>query len=151
MTHLPGEEQLIASNGGKIILTNLRVYMKEKEGTGYYVNSIFLEEISSVELRFKSNISLAWLGPVAIMAGLLLYNNAVVSSWAPGLLILTGVVLLALYFISRKRVVCITSRGGSSLNFDTAKISGEEVEKFMTNVQEAKLKRIHSLSGQFSL
>ncbi|HYF31665.1 MAG TPA: hypothetical protein VD993_11140 [Chitinophagaceae bacterium] len=147
MTLLPNEQQLIVSNAGKIILTNLRIFMKESEGSGSYIISIFLEKISSVESRHKTNPLLGLIGTLLVIVGLYLYASQPYAGNAPMLFIITGVILIILYYATRKHVVTIASDGGRALNFEAGGISEAEIEKFLTDVQDAKLKRITAITS----
>ncbi len=55
MKLLPNEEKLITSNEDRIILTNFRITKRDEIWGKSYRISIFLEDISSIEVHFKSN------------------------------------------------------------------------------------------------
>ncbi len=55
MQHLPDEEILVTSNQDTIVLTNQRIHMSDKQWGRTYQITIFLENISSIEVLYKSN------------------------------------------------------------------------------------------------
>lgn len=56
MKLLPNENKLLTLNEDKIILTNLRIQMTDSVWGQSFSISIFLEDISSIESKYKSNI-----------------------------------------------------------------------------------------------
>jgi uncharacterized membrane protein YfcA len=83
------------------------------------------------------------LGIVAAFLGFYLYefdNDKAAERFS-----LIAMIFFALYWITRKHIVSITSHGGKSLQFETAGLPEQEIQKFLKNVQEAKLQRIDQL------
>ena len=56
MKLLQNEEKLITSEEDRMILTNYRITKRDEIWGKSYKISIFLEDISSIEVHFKSNI-----------------------------------------------------------------------------------------------
>ena len=69
MKLLPNEEKLITSNEDKIVLTNHRIQMTDSFWGQSFTISIFLEDISSIEIKYKSNILLLILGAICVLGG----------------------------------------------------------------------------------
>jgi hypothetical protein len=67
MMLLSNEEELISSNGGKIILTNQCIHQDDREWGNAYSITIFLEDISSIEMRYSSNMIFLILGILAAL------------------------------------------------------------------------------------
>ena len=145
MMLLPGEEELVRSNGGKIVLTNLRIYMNTPEGSGTYSISMFLEKISSVESRYKSNPLLGIIGLIVIGMGLFAATGTGDNNVASIIFIIAGLLCIAMYYASRKHVVTIMSDGGRALEFEAGSVGAGEIDKFLKDVQEAKLARVKTL------
>ena len=56
MTLLPNEAKIITSDDEKIILTNHRIQMTDSVWGQSFFICIFLEDISSITIKYKSNI-----------------------------------------------------------------------------------------------
>lgn len=150
MMLLSNESELVSSNEGKIILTNQRIHMSDKEWGNEYNITIFLEDISSIEMHYKSNMIFFMLG---VVAGLFCFYSYASGndSGAGGISLIATIVLFVLYWVSRKHIVSITSHGGKALNFEAASLPEYEMQKFLAKVQEAKLQRIDQLRNLNSL
>jgi hypothetical protein len=70
MQLLPNEEILVSSNQDKVILTNQRIHLSDSEWGKSYQITIFLEDISSIEMLYKSNPLLLVLAAVCFLVGL---------------------------------------------------------------------------------
>jgi hypothetical protein len=143
MKLLPNEEKLITSNEDRIILTNFRITKRDEIWGKSYRISIFLEDISSIEVHFKSNIILLSIGILLILAGGVIGDLGGAESSAGPLLL--GGIFIAVWWFSRKHIVTVSSDGGSSLNILVKGMSDAKIEDFITSIQEVKLKRINEL------
>lgn len=142
MKLLPNEEKLITSNGEKVILTNHRIQMDDSSWGKSFTISIFLEDISSIEIKYKSNLIFIILGVPFILAGVVLSK---IAGEMFGLGLVIGLILIALWFFSRKHVISISSNGGSVMNFLIKGMSDENVAEFVYNVSQAKQTRVNLL------
>jgi hypothetical protein len=150
MILLSNEEELVSSNGGKIILTNQRIHQDDREWGNAYSITIFLEDISSIEMRYSSNMIFLTLG---ILAALFCsYSFMSDSDGSPaGISLIVTVGFFVLYWVSRKHIVSITSHGGKALNFEAASLPEHEMQEFLSKVQEAQLQRRDQLRSLSSL
>jgi len=139
MKLLQNEEGLIASNAGKINLTTHRIFMKDEIWGNSYSISIFLEDISSVEIKFKSNPIIMILGVLACLAGFFAGKQAIIGG------IVVGCILIAIWWFTRKHVIIVSSNGGSNLSFIVEGMSEDKINDFTDSIQEAKLKRVNQL------
>ena len=137
MKKLTNEETIITSNANKIILTNYRVYMKDKILGQSYSVGIFLENISSIEMKHKQRVIFLILAILNFIGGIYLGE---LSSAIVGVLIFA-----AIWWFTRRHVVSISSNGGSSLDFKVTGMSDYQVENFIYELSEAKLERIERL------
>ena len=143
MKLLPNEVILLSSNEDKVILSNHRIEMTEtKMGKSYNI-SIFLEDISSMEVKFNSYIILLIIGIIIVLAGIVLTKQTDGASVIAGVLL--GGVLIWLWWSSRKHIIKIASKGGSVLNFMTEGMSSDKINDFIYEVSMAKLKRLNQL------
>jgi branched-subunit amino acid transport protein len=150
MMLLSNEEELVSSNGGKIILTNQRIHMADREWGSAYSITFFLEDISSIEMRYSSSMIYLTLGIIAALFCSYSFASDNGGSLA-GISLLATIVFFVLYWLSRKHIVSITSHGGKALNFEAASLPEYEMQKFLTKVQEAKLQRMDLLKNLTSL
>jgi hypothetical protein len=143
MKLLPGENKLITSDNDRMILTNYRITKRDEIWGKSYKISIFLEDISSIEVHFKSHIVLLIIGVLMVLAGLGMSIEAgpIVSVGS----IVVGGIFIAIWWFSRKHIVSISSDGGSTLNILAKGMSDSKIDDFITSVQEAKLKRMSQL------
>jgi len=146
MMLLSKEEELVSSNEGKIILTNQRIHLADREWGNAYNITIFLEDISSIEMRYSSYILFIILGIIAALICSYSFLNGNDGPSA-GISLIATIVFFVLYWFSRKHIVSITSHGGKALNFEAASLPEYEMQKFLTKVQEAKLQRLYQLKN----
>ena len=142
MNLLTNEETLITSKGNNIILTNRRIYMKQSQWGSAYSISIFLEDISSLETKYNSNIIFILLAVISVLAGVYLAKEngqALVAG------LIFGALFLALWFYTRKHIISISSDGGASLNFKVEGMADDKIDAFIASVSDAKLKRTEEL------
>lgn len=144
MKLLPNEETLITSNEDKIVLTNNRIQMNDSVWGQSYKISIFLEDISSIEIKYKSNVLFLFLGVICILGGLYMGGQSGSEEMIGGLVL--GAVLIAIWWFSRKNIISISSNGGSSLNFLIQGMDEDTINDFIHNVSLAKQKRVNQLA-----
>lgn len=136
MKLLPNEEKLLTSNGEKIVLTNYRIQMDDSILGQSYSISIFLENISSIEIKYKNNILFLILGALSAIGGF--------AGGSPELGLIVGGIFIAIWWFTRKHVVSISSDGGSSLDFQVSGMKMEQIYDFRYNVELAKQERIQA-------
>ena len=156
MMLLSNETELVSSNGKKIILTDQRIHMTDRDWGNDYSITIFLEEISAVEIKYTGNKLLFVIGGVAALFCFYFYasgKNGHFAAMSPNpeeISSTAAIVFIIFYWLSRKRIVSITSRGGKSLNFEVGSLRENDIQHFITQVQEAKLQRIQQLGKPVS-
>lgn len=147
MKLLPGEETVLSSNSNKVILTNHRIQLTDKRWGKSYTISIFLEDISSIETKFRSSPLLLVLAVLSVIVSIFLVMNNVddgIPSETVGTVVL-GICLLLAWVSSRRHIISIKSNGGSALNFLIKGMSKNNVEDFIYKVSEAKQNRVKQL------
>ena len=150
MTLLPNELEVVTSNEDKIVLTNKRIQMTQKDWGRSYKISIFLEDISSTQVIYKSNILWLILSILSLLyfAITLMQNDRFGYSDKTSMQVsfVIGIIFLALYWFSRRHVISIHSDGGKPLEFMVNRMSDTEIEHFFDKVQLAKDERMQELS-----
>jgi hypothetical protein len=144
MNLLPNEEQVVTSNSEKIILTNLRIQMTDEYWGSSYKIVLFLEDISSIEQRFKSNVIFLLLGCLGFIAGLYISSQSY-NEGSFNIGYVAGAVFIVLWWFSRRHVVSISSDSGRALTFEVGQMSKDLIDSFIDDVQLAKLKRVNQL------
>lgn len=145
MKLLPNEEKLITSNEDKIILTNHRIQMTDSVWGQSFTVSIFLEDISSIEIKYKSNILLLILGAICVLGGFYVGGQ---GSGIEGMLggIVLGGIFFAVWWFTPKHIISISSDGGASLNFMVKGMGDDKINDFVHNVSLAKQTRVNQLA-----
>lgn len=143
MKLLPNEEKLITSNSEKIILTNHRIQMTESVWGQSFTISIFLENISSFEIKYKNNILFFILGLICLGGGIFMAGQEVSEGLIGGLVL--GSIFFALWRGTRKHIISISSDGGASLNFIVQGMSDDAIADFIHKVSVAKQTRVNQL------
>lgn len=139
MNLFPGEEMLVRSNNDRVILTTHRLQLSSKDWGASYRNTIFLEDIGSIENKYTSLFISLVIGILLIAGGLLYAQQGEMLPFNP--ITIVGGIAVLVYFFSRRHVVSITPMGGRSLNFETGPMSEAEITDFIDKVQLAKLAR----------
>jgi len=139
MQLFPNENKVLSSDDDGLILTNQRIYMKDKVWGQSYIISIFLEDISSMEVMYKSYIIFIILGAATILFSLYVEEN----QWAA-----LSLIFFLLWWFTRKHTITIKSDGGSPLFLKVGDMSDDRIEEFVYKVSLAKSKRMTDLNRQ---
>ncbi|MCS5691296.1 hypothetical protein NZK33_04755 [Cyanobium sp. FGCU-6] len=148
-TLLPGEEIYLQSPKVPLLLTNFRVCHHYKVYPDQQFDSITLEAIGSMGLR-----TVSWPRLLIIAAVLFLISIAVAQqpygagNNAAGFLALIGVLLVLIYFLTRKRKIVIESNGGWKMHVPANKLSLDECYFMIHAVDRAKLEFLHKVPEQ---
>jgi len=134
-----GEEIITQSDSNIVTLTNLRVRYTDSEYSRAHIVSILLEKISSIELHYSSKT-------YYLIAGVVAAGFGVVSMLKNlndyGILIaIVGLILIGLYFSSRKYLITISSDGGGKINFQAKGMKKKSIVDFINKVENATDKR----------
>ncbi len=144
MKLLPNEEQLFISKNKKMILTNHRVQLVEREWGQSSSITIFLEDISSIETKFKSDVWLLILAPVIMLCGFFI-SGFYVPEIATFIGIALGIICLGIWWATRKRLISIASNGGSQLNFAPNGMNIDKINDLVQAILIAKQARVDQL------
>jgi len=141
---LPNEQELVNSNEDKILLTDHRIHYTHRIWGKSYQNTLFLEDISSVENLYQSNMLYLVLAILSVFAGIFSMGNDHLANIMVGCIILAAVFFI-LWLGSRKHVVSISPNGGKPIVFEVEGMGGEQIEDFLFKVQKAKSDRINTM------
>jgi hypothetical protein len=144
MKLLPNEEQLFISKNKKMILTNHRVQMVESEWGQSSSITIFLENISSIETKFKSDIWLLILAPLIVVSGFF-FGSFYIGELSTLAGITLGIICLGIWWATRKRLISISSNGGSHLNFAPHSMDIDKINELVHKILIAKQTRVDQL------
>lgn len=144
MKLLPNERKIVSSNGDTIVLTDHRIWMTDTEFGQSYSIGIFLEHISSIEIKYKSNVRLLFLAGIALIGGC--FGQAIIQPnnfFVFGLIV--AVICVGIWWYTRKHVVSIQPDGGVSLDFMVQGMRDEQINDFVHKVFEAQQARMKVL------
>jgi hypothetical protein len=148
MQLLSDEEILVSSNENRVVLTNLRIQRSTKDWGRSHQITIFLENISSIEMLYRSNPLLLVLTGFFFLVGLMTssagYENDATLRFGGFIL---SIIFLGLWFYSKSRLVTIASNRGSKLNFRVDGMKTPDVLEFIDKVMQAKAARARYLFG----
>jgi len=134
---MPGEEILMQSDDLTITLTNFRIRYYETQMGNASLVSMHLEKLSAIEMTYKSNLILFYLGIIAVVGGIVMgmygRNDSMFGSG-----IVLGIVLMLIYWLTRKHIVSISSDSGLSINFQTSGMNSDKHIQFINKIETAK-------------
>jgi len=136
MNLLQNEELLMNSDDKSVLLTNKRVVMDSKIWGKSNKIFIFLEDISSVEVHYKSYPLLLILSVVSMIVIVFLREIPPIAGIGLALLFAVG------WLITRKHTIQINSNGGASIDIYIKGMSDETIGKFIHKLQQAKSDRL---------
>ena len=122
MNAFENEKLIIESDNKQIRLTSHRLRYYETPKSNSDFTSIMLDKISSIELTYyKSSIWLLIIGIVAIP-------------------ILVGLILIYMFFTSKRHVISVTPDGGKPIIFETKGMKRNFLENFIDKVEQTSMK-----------
>ncbi|MCL2261050.1 MAG: hypothetical protein FWC15_06830 [Fibromonadales bacterium] len=133
-----------------VFLTNYRIMQENGDSHKIF---IFLEKISSIEMRRKSKLFFLLLGIFFMVLGLVLSVALMIEpAWRDdeelavlGITVFLGIIFFIIFFLTKGSLITISPDGGKNLNIKVSrKITGERIEEFLTKIQNAKLARTMS-------
>lgn len=153
MNLLQNEIKIGATKDEKIMLTNSRIIQEElKFGSNYHL-SIHLEDISSIEMHYKANTKLLIAGIIITLYGLYSILTNPYNKTQGMVITLIGIILLLIWWFTRRFTVSIRSNGGTGLDCYFEATSTNTIDEFLNLLEQAKLDRVnklHSISNILS-
>lgn len=137
MKTLENEIELISLKNNLIILTNLRVIVNYIELGKSFSNCIFLENISSIELKARDQWYLFLIG-VALILSSSFFNNGISQ-------VIAGFIILIVWWITRKQGLKITPNGGAAIFFIAEGADLKDVTRLHDAICDAKLARVNKM------
>ena len=147
MTLLPNEHEVLTSNENKIILTNQRIHMTDKEWGRSFSITLFLEDISSTQILYKSNFFFLIIALLNLLFSIYIFlTSGEYYEMTPlKVSFVVGLLFLVLWWFSRRHIISIYSDGGKPLEFMINKMPDEQIQHFFDKVQLAKAERMAEL------
>jgi len=122
MQGIDNEKMVLESSNRRLRLTTHRLRYYETKKSNSDFTSIMIDKISSIELLYyKSNIWLLIIGIVTIP-------------------VVVGIVLIIIYYMSKRHVVSVTPDGGRPIIFETRGMKRDFLEAFIDKVEAASMK-----------
>lgn len=140
-----GESILIEGNNQRLWLTTHRLRYLSGERASDGVISIFLDNISSIQVTRHANRLWLILGFIALLAGGVMMSG---HAEEPGMLIgIVGIVFIIRFFIAQKHVIKVASKGGDPALIVTSGMKAEMVNSFIDSVEKAMNERMKARVG----
>lgn len=131
-----GEEIVMESNDGLLVLTNYRVFLDAKSGGISKHISIPLSGVSSCGIVTRSMPLLLVVAAISLVMGLVIPNGA---AGVP--LIFVAICFVIAYWATRSGVIQISPDGGEGIVVPTKSMKHEEIMHFIRAVIEQKHKQ----------
>jgi len=148
MKLLPDEKNLFFASlsEGQVILTTHRVQLNEPGfwGKQSFATGIFLEDISSIELKYKGKLWLLILIGVCVFCGVCGYLVSEDTTRVGGFLLAS--IIFIIWLLTRQRTISISSHGGASIDFIPRYMNDEKIDDFLYEVSLAKQTRANQLA-----
>ncbi|QEM11759.1 hypothetical protein [Mucilaginibacter rubeus] len=134
------EKIITTTDDNIIILTTHRIRSTNSLGWGHReTTSIMLDMVSSIKTTYNSYPVLLVIAAIIAIAGFILSNQNN-SSYGVSFAIVLAIILVSIYFVTRKHVCVIASSGGSRIVFATSNMSHDSLISFIDRVEESKHK-----------
>ncbi len=128
---LLNNEKIIKQSNNRIVtLSNIRVLYSAKKFGEAHVISILLKNISSIEIRYKSYLLLVALAIISIIVTFISGINFFIG-------ISFSAICIALFLITRKHYLIISSNGGSKIDLQIKGMKTNDVLDFLNQVEQA--------------
>ncbi len=122
MQGIENEKVILESDNNQLRLTTHRLRYHETTKSNSDFTFIMLDKISSIELTYyKSSIWLLIIGIITIP-------------------IIVGIILIIIFFTSKRHVVSVTPDGGKPIIFETKGMKREFLADFIDKVETASMK-----------
>ncbi len=137
---LPGEKVLMTSDKKILTLTNYRVrFDQAATGASNYI-SICLDCVASCGLVTRSRPLLLVIAAIVGIVGIAQNSNDL-KAWS----IIAAMILVGVYFITRKAVIAISSNGGEQIMAPVKGMSRDAIIEFLEALDDARLKLTDSI------
>ncbi|MFC0515174.1 hypothetical protein ACFFGT_13225 [Mucilaginibacter angelicae] len=138
MNLFEGEKIITTTDNNVIILTTHRIRSTNSLGWGHReTTSMMLDMVSSIKTTCNSYPILLVIAAIIGIGGFILGNQNN-SSYGVSFTIVLAIILVSIYFVTRKHVCMIASSGGSRIVFATSNMSHDGLINFIDRVEEAK-------------
>ena len=132
MKLIDGEEKILTSDNGELVLTTHRVRLDTKSLGKRKITSLLLQELCSCELSHRSY-------PALLLVALIGFLVAVAggSPDAMGIGVAITVISLISFFMTRKQALCLAT-AGAPIIVETKGMKPEKVKDFIDETEIAK-------------
>ena len=134
---LPGEKKILSSDEDTLVLTNKRIRYDSIETGQSNLVSMTLDSVASCGLITKSNPIILIAAAVIFLFGMMDGDDEIITVSA-----IVGLVLVIIFFNTKKAVLSIASNGGSEIVVSVKDMPREEVIKFINSIEREKLSQI---------
>lgn len=133
MKFIDGEEKILESNNGELVLTTHRVRLDTKSLGKRRITSILLHELCSCELSHRSYPILLLIAVIGLVVAATGSSEAMSAGAA------ITIISLISFFISRKQVLSLATPGAPII-METKGMKPEKIKEFIDETEIAKSK-----------
>lgn len=148
LTLFPDEQILIQSSEGSVTLTTHRICYQYKDWVQSYNQSIMLENITSCENYYNSQVWMLIAAGLCVVGGLTAAASNDMSLLSAALVIALALALL--YWVTSRNFIIISSPS-TQMVIKVTGMKKDQVLKFINNVEQARHKRILALGNRTNI
>lgn len=139
---LEQEEIISESQNGNCVLTNFRIQYSDRQWGKAYFISILLQNISSIEISYRSNIFVLFIGILSIVVGAVSIEGFLIG-------LVVGLLFIGLYLLGRRHFIVIVPNGGAKMKLLVKGMRTSEVLTFQNQIEQAIIKQTSSWDFAF--
>ncbi len=137
--YLLPEEEIISINKEKTLtLTNQRVRHRRYGWRKFRFQSMFLKNISFLELKYQGQRMYLYAGIISMLFGLIVIirsNNMIQLIARFEIYFGLALILILIYFFSKRYFILIHSNGGQTISFNADGMKMEEIQDFIYELE----------------
>lgn len=141
MNLIPEEKIILESDNKELILTSLRIIYRQDLGRGEKrFTSIMLEELNAAQFVYSRRIMWILFALLSIVFGIAGAANASPPAYPIILGIVFAIIFIIIYKRARKAVIALCA-GQVMIQIPAKRMSFEQIENFIAEIDNAKNKR----------
>ncbi|BAV09562.1 hypothetical protein SAMN05421788_1011001 [Filimonas lacunae] len=142
-TILPNEEKLLAYNGSKLILTNMRINIADRRLGDV---NFFLENVRSVTTQHKGYKTMLIGGCTSLLAGGVLLATENTNLFQ--IFLIAGIIMLLFWWATKRSFISVESDKGIVSDVDVDIMTNEEIQSVIDDIEEARVNRVAELTKE---
>lgn len=143
MNFIEGEKVILETSKSSLVVTNIRIrtYFKGKFRSKF--DSILLDNISSIGIRYRANSVYLFISIISVVVAVAqvfgMYLSETISEIIALITGVSGIIFLLLYYNSREHVLTVSSKGGGEIKIVLKELEREDAIKIVDIVENGIL------------